>query len=257
MAKNAQKDLSVSHPGEDLLLANLDGELSADERQFVSLHLEQCELCRERRDQMTFLSKRVEAALDEVLSPSPWEEMPPALREAADSHAPSIKRAPAARWGIMALGRRSLATAAAATLVMGGAAYGIPGSPVKGWVDGGVNAVAKMLNIGRTPAVPMVAVAPKDGTVKISFTQPKPDLHLRVSLVREAEATVTGDGHFLVEQGHILIDGPGGEVIIELPRAATEAAVLVGGVEVARFDGEELRATRGARSMPIEVTIDD
>jgi len=252
MVRGAQDSLNLSHPGEESLLAMLDGELPREERRFVSGHLSECGECRHVRNEMAVLSRRVQVALEEAIDPSPCEEMPSALKEVVQAALVPITRR---SW--MILGRRSLATAATALLLLGGTAYAIPGSPVKVWVDDRVGALARVLNLAPASTVPMVAVAPKDGGLTVSFARPQSGVGLRVSLIQGVEAVVSGEGDFLVEQDHIHVDDPSGEIIIGIPRRAAHAAILVDELEVVQFDGENLAVTSEARATQIDVTVGD
>ena len=131
------------HVDDGALLALLDGELSAEERRRVENHATGCAVCAARRDELRFAVRRVTSALEVMDVPAAWVEMPEALREAARSAPVPLASARAARsgwrigWRIGWMGRRSVAVAAGLTLLLAAGAYAVPGSPVRGWVDGG------------------------------------------------------------------------------------------------------------------------
>lgn len=249
------------HVEDAALLAALDGELAADERAAVEAHLSACAECARRGEELRFTVRRVAAALEELDAPGPWADMPPALREAAAaSPAPIRSREPGTERSGTKVGRRAIAAAAGLTLLLAAGAYAVPGSPVRGWVDDSIGAIATLIGVeeaGPEEAGPTtVSVEPVDGAVRVAVLGATSSLRIRISLSDGEEASVTArQAAFHVESGTIGVTDPAGELTIALPRAARTATVEVDGTVVARLEAGQLTRQPAADDVPAEILL--
>ena len=255
------------HVDDGALLALLDGELSAEERRRVENHATGCAVCAARRDELRFAVRRVTSALEVMDVPAAWVEMPEALREAARSAPVPLASARAARsgwrigWRIGWMGRRSVAVAAGLTLLLAAGAYAVPGSPVRGWVDGGVEALAAWIASG--PEEPgqagpsQVSVEPDDdGSVRVTVAGGREGLRLTIRLTDGEQASVRAlDVNFHVEPGVIEVSGAADEILVTLPRGAASGSVMIDDSEVVRLEGGELRRTESADASPVQILL--
>lgn len=251
------------HPSEDRLLAFLDEELAEAERAEVEGHLRACEACAGDMESLRSASRRLAAALERLDVPPPDADSAtireragvvdlPA-RSAARSRIPEGQDLP----GRAERPRRSLLTAAAVVLLaVTGAAAAIPGSPLRDWLadsaravaglfsgDGGPTAAVDQEAMDATLRLPSgVAVEPEGGRVSISLRDPSPEVVVRVRLVDQARVAVLApDARYRTGPGRIeILDAAPGEVLIEIPRSASWAAVDVDGRVVVRKDGADL-----------------
>jgi len=252
------ENLGGTHIEDGALLAFLDGELEATEREAVEAHVSVCSGCTERRDELRFVGKRVSAELETLDEPSPWTELPENLRQASREAVRPISSARSVRAG--RVGRRSVATAAGLLLVLAAGAYAIPGSPVRGVVDGAVAAVASLVGLGdETPVDPGpagVSVKLRDGAVRVVVLGATPELRVTVSATRGEQAVVMArDPRFRVESGLLEISDPTGELEITLPLGAQSATVEIDGSVVARVEGGQLARTPAADDVPAEIFV--
>ncbi|UCF20445.1 MAG: zf-HC2 domain-containing protein [Gemmatimonadota bacterium] len=223
----------MAHIVEGELLAYLDGELAPERRSTLSLHLDECQACAADLAALRSASQELTAALRRVDVPAPAID----LETLVDRRA--IR-------GTRRLAGRALFKAAVLVLAVGGvSAAAIPGSPVRGWIGGALQGAKGLLGIGdaETPAavveapvsaepeVARVAVAPLNGTIRISLTAPAPETLVRVRLVEGEQASVAALGaRFRTGPGwiEVLEAGPG-ELRIELPRSLPSGRVEVDG----------------------------
>lgn len=244
------------HAEDGELLARLDGELDAAETAALEAHLASCAACAERETELRFAARRVSSALSELDVESPLAEMPAALRRKAEAAPIPIERA---RRGART-GRRSLATAAGLTLLVAAGAYAIPGSPVRGWVNDSIDAVAGLFGSDVAPepeASPStVSVEPADGAIVVSVQNPAEGLRIVVGVTSEPEASASSpDGAFRVETGRVEVSGASGELRILLPAGAASARVVVGDLEVAEIRDGEVVLTADAGRSPAEILL--
>lgn len=246
------------HVGDGALLALLDGELTTAERRPVETHVAACRECAARRDEMRFAARRATAALDLLSVPESRLEMPAALREAARRAPAPLASARARRWA--RLSRRSVAVAAGITVLVAAGAYAVPGSPVRGWVDGGIDVVAAWIagdpQVAGDAGPSRVSVDPREGTVRITVVGGHEGTRLTVELSDEETATVTArDASFHVEPGVIEVAGAADEIRVTLPRDATIGSVVIDESEVVRLEDGELRRTDSAAASPVEIFL--
>ncbi|MCZ0935500.1 MAG: hypothetical protein OXJ54_09990 [Gemmatimonadetes bacterium] len=240
------------------LLALLDGELTTAERKSVEERVAACPDSAARLDKMRFASRRATAALDLLSVPESRREMPAALREAARRAPASIAGARARRWA--RLSRRSVAVAAGITLLVAAGAYAVPGSPVRGWVDGGIDVVAAWIagdpQVAGDAGPSRVSVDPRDGAVRIMVVGGHEGMRLTIELSDEETATVEArDASFHVEPGVIEVAGAADEIRVTLPRNAAAGSVVIDESEVVRLEDGELRRTDSAAASRVEIFL--
>lgn len=246
-------DVDSMHVDEGVLLALIDGEATAgDDR----AHVDACEECASRLEELRFAVRRVSASLADLDGPSPLSEMPDRLRRAV-ADAPTPIDRPAVRRG--AVGRRSIAAAAGLVLVVAAGAYAVPGSPVKDFVDGSFAAISDLFGGDAGPADPgpsRVAVQPVDDRVQVTIEDATADLRVTIRLVASAAATVSArNPRFSVEVGEIRVNDAAGDLSVELP-AGVSGVVTVNGTEVARASAEGLVRLPGADSVPAAIVVE-
>jgi hypothetical protein len=154
--------------------------------------------------------------------------------------------------------RRALPRAAVFLVgVAAAAAAAVPGSPVRGWVEelrAPEAPVARTLPPQRAapprpdPAPEAgVSVEPLDGAVRVALRGAADEVLVRAEVVEGPRAGVYAIGpaataRFRTAPGAIEVDGvQGGELRIELPRAARSASVTVNGREYVRKEADQLR----------------
>ena len=240
------------HVDEGVLLALIDGETtSGDDR----AHVDACEDCAARLDELRFAARRVAASLADLDAPSPLSEMPDGLRQAV-ADAPTPIGRPLARRG--RVGGRSVAAAAGLILVLAAGAYAIPGSPVRTFVDGSVAAIGDLFGGDAGPVDPgpsQVAVEPVDGRVLVTVLDASEDLRVTIRTGEAARATVSArNARFGVEAGEIRVTDAAGDLAVELP-AGTAGVVTVNGTEVARSSAEGLVRLPGADRVPAAIVV--
>ncbi|MYC87666.1 MAG: hypothetical protein F4X22_05430 [Gemmatimonadales bacterium] len=248
------------HVDDGALLALLDGELTTAERRSVQARVAGCPECAARLDEMRFATRRATAALDLLSVPESRREIPAALREAARKAPVSLAGARARRWA--RLSRRSAAVAAGITLLVAAGAYAVPGSPVRGWVDSGVGAVAAWIagdsQVAGDAGPSRVSVDPRDGAVRIMVVggHEGTGLRLTVELSDDEKATVAArDASFHVEPGVIEVAGAADEIRVTLPRNAAAGSVVIDGREVVRLEDGELRRADSAAASRVEIFL--
>jgi hypothetical protein len=250
----------MRHVNEGVLLALEDGELPADEAVRVAEHLEECELCREELSLLqdaAFLLRR-ELDVGDVAAPAVSDTTIQSLRRRAGA---STVRRGGGRWGDL---RR------AAVLVLGFAAAAsatIPGSPVNRWIRDLVQPepaarVAAERETEATAVAPPsavesdtfadetgVSVLPEGGAVEVVLRDASAELRVKAVLVEQPRAGVFAAGsassaRFSTAPGRIEVTGAaGGELRVELPRAARVATVEVNGRRYISKEGDQLRLT--------------
>src|SRR5688500_4634109 len=133
----------MSHAGEGLLQAYVDGEMDSAAVAELDRHLVTCSACAAELAALRSVNSRAGAAMGLL-------QAPPAtmLRARAEI---ARERAGTTRGRTVALGGRSLAKAAMLLLALAGAgAAAIPGSPVRRAVEVAVARVAQWLGAGET-----------------------------------------------------------------------------------------------------------
>ncbi len=221
----------TTHLDEGTLQAFLDEELPAGERASAAEHMLVCEQCRGAHDDL----RRAGALFSYAVSLLDGEAAP------AAATAVGRGEGRARRGGI-----GSLVKAAGLILVVAAAASaGVPGSPVRVWVerivarDDPEPAAAPVDAPDEEPAPPVampvgLAVVPSGDTLDIVLEDVS-DVTIRLRRSGAEQATVSAAGSavdpaFESGRGRIALRGAsGGELIVELPETLTTARLLVNG----------------------------
>ena len=218
----------MSHLEEGTILTLRDGGLvSAD----AEAHLLHCSDCSASMTLASERSSRVARALESLDVKSDIEAAKSRARAALDSR--SALRPPRAgtRWH---LGR-----AAAILLLATGAAYAMPGSPFRDWVNSRVGPSAGTET--NAPSGPQdyaagIDVVVVDGSIRISLTSVADDTRLDVVWIDEAVARISGSAgsSYSVAQGSAEADVTPGPVRVALPRSASLVVLEVNGSTILR-----------------------
>jgi len=241
----------MPHPNDGSLLAWLDGELEPGEGVGVQEHVESCAECRARVDILRGESEgfsRAVLVLDDQVSgladPGP-------LPVAAALSAVGKHRLRWTGW--------SLARAAGLILVATGAAAAlVPGSPIRGWLEGIGEAEAPAVPAVSAPrveaseentAVPAataISVEPLAGSLSVNLQGFAGSSNVHVRLTDGPRASVRVEG---AAESPRFVTGPGtlevigsteGEIWVEVPRSAREAIVRVDGEAAVRIEDGRL-----------------
>lgn len=240
--------MSTKHPEIGDWLAYLDGESKEAEPRLEG-HLKACGECSAvvselRRSAETF-TKAVA-----VLDP-PRADVRGAL--AAVKATRTVRPASTARSG-SGWWSRPLARAAAVILAFGVLASGLPGSPVRAWLEER-SQTAEPSVVGETPLVvaagdPGVRVAPVEGRARVNVQGLSETGEVVVRIVDDEMVSVyaTDGASFATDGGRVLVTDAGGQVMIEFPRTVADAAVEVAGEVVFRKMGNVVETGDGQRS---------
>lgn len=232
------------HLDEEQLQRLLHGELTAAVSREVRSHLAECSECRERLVTAERDEREIFALLRQVDHPLP----------AVDA-AGLVARARGIRpvWGRWAAGLLLFLGAA-------GAAYAVPGSPVKEWAR---SAAAWMEREERVTPAPRQAETPPARAAGVAATPGKnyvivfqsPDAagQARVSLTDGAEVTVRAPGgaaRFTSAADRLLIDNQvtGAVFEIEIPRGAPRVEIRVKDERIFLKQGERVAAPHSANA---------
>ena len=265
------------HVSDEVLLAFLDEEVEATKGSEIEEHLERCEECAALLTEIRWVTRRASEALETLDRPAPWTELPEELvaaqgnvaeGDAAEDGIRSIATAPTVRAarGARRLSGRGMAIAASLVFLLAAGAWAIPGSPVRSWLSGSLNAVSALFDSGETetvvseePGPPLsgVSVAPLAGRVSISIQEPLPGMRVRVSLVADGVASVGATaGRYQVGPGRIDVLQPSGEMTIRLPDTVADARVEVDGRLVVLKQGDDLTLTPAADSTNSQILFE-
>jgi hypothetical protein len=231
------------HVDEGILQAYADGELADEERGPVELHLRICLACRATMTELQALARDFSGAVD-LLQPAVQGSI----------YAPADTRRPRRPGAV----RRALPRAAVFLVgVAAAAAAATPGSPVRGWVERWSAPPAptaqalppEQAALPPPEVVPEagVSVEPLDGAVRVALRGAADEVLVRAEVVEGPRAGVYAVGtaataRFRTSPGAIEVDDvKGGEVRVELPRAARSASVTVNGREYVRKEADQLR----------------
>ncbi len=235
------------HPSEEQIQRLLHGELPAAAEKSAREHVAGCADCRRLLAEAEREEREVYALLRSVDDPPPPAD-PEAIALRAEL-ATATARAEGVAW---------LRRAAAILLAVGiaGAAYALPGSPVRGWVHAIVEKVS-----GR-PAPSTVAPVPggspsigagisvlPDERLVILFKAAPGDGQIFVSLVDEPEVQVhgpTGAATFTSGAGQLLVDviDPTVTFEIRIPRNAPWIEIQAGGGRVFLKEGTRVTTSK-------------
>lgn len=269
------------HPEDGRLMALLDGELPGPTADRLEEHLEACERCRRRRDELVRASELLRRELEDRDVEVPPAD-PLAVRRIAHYRAAERGRADPApgdgdrrgrsdagkhRGGQLA--RSTLWKAAVLVLGVGAvASAAVPGSPVEGWIGDAVQALVSSFSgesapadspatdtAGRLAAPQGVSVPVSDRAV-VRITDPAPGLRVHVRPVEDSLLSVLARGaRYRAGDGTIEVLGPDRpDLRIELPTGPGTARIMAGEVLLLeRVDGR-LRV-RAASADTVDGTI--
>jgi hypothetical protein len=240
------------HLDDGQVQAALHGEVDVREVGALEEHLAQCAECRVMLD----LARAEEARIFALLRRLDQEE--PALD--------AIRVATRARRQTQRVWQQAAALLIA--IVAGGVAYGVPGSPLRAWVD---DVVARITHPGgetRAPAPAPPSRTPGSGIAlpisdrfTIRFSSPQDRGMVRVTLTEGPQIVVRavqGSASFTADVERLLIgnSGSSGDYEIELPQRAPWVEILVGDRRLALKEGPRMSApvtpdARGGYVIPL------
>lgn len=229
----------MTHVDDGVLMAYMDQELTPSARADTARHVLACPQCRERLDELEAAGQLLDGALALTDRPAPVERAHARLRSAVHAGQPggrSLFASPFVRAAGLIL------------FVAAGASAAVPGSPVRNWIRSTL--VSRETRAASTdPADRMsgVSILPVDGRVAIAISDAAVGTRLRVRGVDGPRATVTVPEarrlpQFRTSPGRIDVVGPTDEVLIDVPRAATDVHVTVNGDPYVAGDGGNLKA---------------
>ena len=257
----------MNHAGEGLLQAYVDDELTAEEKSSLAAHLDTCAVCEAELDGLRGAGAAVHEALSRLDSPVPLARAREAFAERAQIRRPASQiEFPTRRRGAFGITAASGGLARAAALVLlvaGSAAAVIPGSPLRRWLEQGIDRIAAVFTGGRQDAAPAVATTPAaapaveetfvpgaemsvaaaGGAVRIAVQASGGEL--RVFLVDAATVSVqtdssAHDASFRSGRGRLDVLNAGtSTVVVRLPRSVMRATIEVNGVPYLTKDGDQ------------------
>lgn len=230
------------HVEQGELQAYLDAEVTASARAQIEAHVATCADCAAEAAQLRSASRIFASAVRTADVPAPAFAALTAVRAVApvSKHNSRFAGVSLARAAMMVLGFGALASAA------------IPGSPLRNWFGTALRNVG-VIETPSTATVPVtpetvpvetpaetpqsasLSIAPVDGRVLVVLTNVSEDADIQVDLVDSGRASVQANGRaasarFRTGAGRIEVVGvTGGQIVIELPRTATDARVEVDG----------------------------
>ena len=177
-----------------------------------------------------------------------------ALLGALDHPVPQVDaRAVIARAGQQRRSPAYLRWAAAIALGLGlaGAAYALPGSPLRAWVRALVHGAAPAPTQPPDSGFAGIAVAPGQG-LSVVFAARQATGTADVRLTDSAEVVVralTGAATFTSGADRLVIDNAGSDATfeIQIPRAAPRVEILVEGSSILLKAGDQITVTRACR----------
>lgn len=235
------------HLDEEQVQRLLHGELAALDERAARAHLEGCPECETRLSEAKREAGMVTALLGHLDHP-----VPRVTAEAIVSRARGY-------------GVRRLRWAAGILLMVGaaGAAYAVPGSPLREWVaalaewiqgQSGPARLAPVAPRSSEPALAGIAVIPGPRFV-IQFTTHQVEGRARVSLTKGTEVVVQGPvdaATFTSGADRLVIENAGSvaDFDIQLPEAAPWVEIRVSSVRVLLKDGSRITTAAPAASTP-------
>lgn len=228
------------HLDDERLERLLHGELAADDSAAARSHLVACAECRARVAAAERDEREVFDLIGAVDHPVPAVTVGQVLKRAG------ARRRTWHRW----------AAAAVLVLALGGAAYALPGSPLRRWVDAAMERVAGGGTGGIVPdPVPVdpppedgagIAVAPGAGLL-IEFAGPEVGGSARIVLSDASEVIIrapTGAATFRSEAARVAVhrSGTRARFDIEIPRSAPRVEVQLGTRRIFLKDGTRTTA---------------
>jgi hypothetical protein len=247
----------MNHPGLDVLLAQVDGELPPDEASEVARHVELCASCREAVIGIGETADVFAGVLGELDADEPASWRTPqvagvpgtadqrgraAMR--GDAHVLPLRPPAAAPAG--GPGRGGLRWAAGVLLVTGAAASAailgdrLVSDPAATTGTVATDAVGDVTESN----VAVVMVEPLNGRVRVSLTAAGAGSTVHVVLTTGQTASVAVEGaespHFTAVAGHVQLDlgAATADVRLTLPYGLRSATVTVDGMTIVRVDDD-------------------
>jgi hypothetical protein len=222
----------LTHPNEEVLQRFRHGELAAHQVHDCGQHMTVCALCRER---VASLSRDEDAVL--ALLQSLDEPAPPVHVDVVVAHAKRVKRG---AWYRLAAGIVFAVTAL-------GAAYAMPGSPIKRWLRSLTTREVAPAGPSAKSMPPTaqsasgIAVVPS-GRFVIRFDVAVPNGEALVSFTDDSTISVRttlGGATFTSEADRLVVEPRGSAlaVEIEIPRLAPRVEIQVAGERVFLKEG--------------------
>jgi hypothetical protein len=244
------------HPALHELRAFADDELSAGARGKATRHLSACQRCRDEVAWVESTQSALRAAPVLVAPARSWSKIQERIDRGdivilpPDSVAPAIEHSP----------RRTVIAAILVLVLAGGAAAVVQRQAIRDWFTarsienrspGEATptpvAPAPVPKPAPAPVTTQLAVAPYNGVLSVTITQPSAELRLRVRLGDQSDLELiatgpAGTGQFRSGPGRLVIENPGpGEVLLTLPRRANRVSVQVDGRTLLVLQGSEVR----------------
>ena len=216
----------MSHVSEGTLLAIRDGELvSTDHR----IHLESCGQCMNAMASARARSTQIEEALAGVSTPVDLAAAKEAVRARMDARR-AVERPRGRAYG-------HLGRAAAILLLGAGAAWALPGSPVRDWLQPSAPAVEHGAVAATEPTIAVEASGIEVRTTdafSVILTDVEAGIPIEIILLEGAVSRITapaGSTYSFADERieASLTEGP---VRIEIPRSLTTVLIRVNGVAV-------------------------
>jgi hypothetical protein len=243
------------HIDQGRLQAWLDGELPPPDATSVSNHLEGCPVCRDAVRELEALEAAASGAISLLEPPSPdveaalWDVRRRRARARAAGH------------------RQRLGAAAVVVLLLGaGAAVAMPGSPVRGWIEGRSEAeLPSAPSDGSETAAAAalgVTVDLLDGAIVVVFHDAPEGMVLELEPVGETRVGVYAPAasRFRTAPGRVevTVSGPGDLLRVRIPDSARWAEIRVHDRVVARVaDGDlVLPAAAGESAFDTRIRVD-
>src|SRR6267143_4782832 len=216
------------HIDDERIQRLLHGELSGSDELTIRGHLAECADCRSRLAQAQRDEAEVDALLREIDHPVPT------VTAAELANAAQRRATPWLRWAAMI----------ALALGVASAAYAIPGSPLRRWV----NNLTHRAPPAPPPQVPDstaagVALAPGIDFV-VRFTNPQPLAQIDVLLTEGAEVEVralSGTATFSAGSDRLVVDARGRTTFeVRIPRTAPRVQLMVGDKRILLKEGSHV-----------------
>lgn len=264
-----EEETTNGHPADARLLAHLDGELGEADARRVAEHLEACDACRRRRDELRAASDRLGRGLSALDVEAPDGD-PLSIRRAARYR--TAERGGAGQGETRPGGRPGRSAVwKAAVLVLGvgaAASAAVPGSPVEGWISDAVRALVSTFSDGpattaspgrevqEADAGPQGVSIPVGDRAVVRIHDAAPGLRVHVRPVEDSLLSVVARGaRYRAGDGVVEVVGPDRpDLRIDLPASAGTVRITAGdALLVERVDGR-LRV-RGAVVDTVDGTL--
>jgi hypothetical protein len=202
------------------------------------LHVEACDACREALDSAKVRAAEVASDLETLDLPIDVEAAKTRVRERMDAMRSAERPQRGRPWYV---GR-----AAALLLLTAGAAYALPGSPVRDWISPSATHDDESAGVTgpRAPEPLGIEVDVPDGRIRITLRGMIAESELEVVWLDTPTARISaalGSSYSLAE-GHLQATVTAGPVRVEIPRGASMISIEVNGRMVLQRseDGLEL-----------------